>query len=214
MPPTPGRTGRPPVTSRPQILAAARRLIDTDGWDRLTVRRLAAELGIGPTTLYHHVRDKGDLLLLLLNEAAAAVTVPELPAEPAARIVAAATVMHDVLADWPWAVDVLATDGFLGLLDSNAVQLVETIVAAAVDAGLSPDQAVHVFRGIWYYTVGEILVRVRSHERRPPPGEFGFDAARTPALAAVGQRWPQLAAQDTYTAGLTAMTAGLLQSSR
>src|SRR5579875_1528408 len=63
-----GRTGRPPVTSRPEILAAARRLIDRDGWEKLSVRRLAAELGIGTTTLYHHLRDKEDLLLLLLNE--------------------------------------------------------------------------------------------------------------------------------------------------
>ena len=65
---SPGRTGRPPVTSRPEILAAARRLIDRDGWEKLTVRRLAAELGIGTTTLYHHVQEQGFLLLLLLNK--------------------------------------------------------------------------------------------------------------------------------------------------
>ena len=39
-----GRTGRPPVTSRAEILAAARQLIDRDGWEKLTIRRLAAEL--------------------------------------------------------------------------------------------------------------------------------------------------------------------------
>src|SRR3954470_18770199 len=85
-----GRTGRPPVTSRPEILAAARRLIDRDGWEKLTVRRLAAELGIGATTLYHHVRDKEDLLLLLLNEYAGAIAQPALPSDPRDRIVAAA----------------------------------------------------------------------------------------------------------------------------
>ncbi|MEU6756605.1 TetR/AcrR family transcriptional regulator, partial [Streptomyces sp. NPDC046685] len=42
-----GRVGRPPVTSRAQILIAARRLIDRDGWDKLTIRRLAGEIGIG-----------------------------------------------------------------------------------------------------------------------------------------------------------------------
>ncbi len=60
-----GQTGRPPVTSRAEIFAAARRLIDRDGWEKLTIRALAGELGIGATTLYHHVRDKEDLLLLL-----------------------------------------------------------------------------------------------------------------------------------------------------
>src|ERR1700743_625660 len=47
----PGRPGRPPAASRAQILAAARELIGRDGWEKLTVRRLAAELGVGTTTL-------------------------------------------------------------------------------------------------------------------------------------------------------------------
>src|SRR3954451_14787026 len=95
---SPGRTGRPPVTSRAQILAAARRLIDRDGWEKLTIRRLAAELGIGSTTLYPHVRDKEDLLLLLLNEYADQIPQPDLPDEPRDRIVAAAIALHDGLA--------------------------------------------------------------------------------------------------------------------
>src|ERR1700753_3166971 len=66
--PSPGRTGRPPAASRaeilagappppvpapPEILTAPRQLIDRDGWEKLTIRRLAAETGIGATTLYH-----------------------------------------------------------------------------------------------------------------------------------------------------------------
>jgi AcrR family transcriptional regulator len=61
------RTGRPTVTSRKQILAAAQSVIEVEGWQRLTLRRLAAELGIGTTTLYHHVRDREDLLVQLLG---------------------------------------------------------------------------------------------------------------------------------------------------
>src|SRR4051812_40067317 len=95
------RTGRPPVTSRAQILAAARQLIDRDGWETLTIRRLAAELGIGPTTLYHHVRDKEDLLLLLLDEYAGQIQHPDLPTDPRDRIVVAATALHDSFAAWP-----------------------------------------------------------------------------------------------------------------
>src|SRR5690242_14353986 len=100
---SPGRTGRPPVTSRAEILAAARRLIDRDGWDKLTVRRLAAELSIGTTTLYHHVRDKDDLMLLVLNEYAGDIPRPDLPRDPRERIVVAAAALHEGLAEWPWA---------------------------------------------------------------------------------------------------------------
>ncbi|WP_433169340.1 TetR/AcrR family transcriptional regulator [Kribbella sp. CA-247076] len=206
-----GRTGRPPVTSRAEILAAARRLIDRDGWDRLTIRRLAAELGIGPTTLYHHVRDKEDLLLLLLNEYFDQVPRPDLPDDPRDRIVAAAVLIHDSLAEWPWAAEVLTADGFIAVLGDSALSLVETILAGAVDAGRTQEEAVDVFRTIWYYTVGEILVRARP--RRPVDRATfftGLDPARTPHLAAVGNQWPALAARDTYTDGLRALVDGLL----
>ena|SRR5436305_14595288 len=211
-----GRTGRPSVTSRAQILAAARRLIDRDGWEKLTIRGLAAEIGVGATTLYHHVQDKEDLLILLFHEYADQIPPPDLPAEPRARIVAAATAIHDALAAWPWAAEVLTTDGFIARVGDSAQWLVETIVAGAIDDGCTPAQAVHVFRSIWYYTVGEILVRAHSAVR-PPDGEpnresfFGdLDASRTPQLAAVGGQWATLASQDTYAQGLQAFVDGLL----
>jgi AcrR family transcriptional regulator len=205
------------VTSRPEILAAARRLIDRDGWEKLTVRRLAAELGIGATTLYHHVRDKEDLLLLLLNEYAGQIVQPALPSDPRERIVVAAAALHEALAAWPWATEVLTTDGFIRLLGEPALWTVETIVAGAVDGGCTPEQAVHVFRSIWYYTVGEILVRAHSARARPSSvdGFFGgLDASRLPQLAALGDQWPVLAAADTYRQGLRAFVDGLLPPRR
>jgi AcrR family transcriptional regulator len=213
-----GRTGRPPVTSRPEILAAARRLIDRDGWEKLTIRRLAAELDIGPTTLYHHVRDREDLLIQLINEHADQTLRPDLPSEPRDRIVTAATAIHDSLARWPWAAEVLTTDGFLGRVGDSAHWMVETIVAGAIDYGCTPEQGADIFRSIWYYTVGEILVRAHSAARRAdgerPTGRDHFfdnlDASRMPRLAAIGDQWPALAARDTYPQGLRAFVDGLL----
>lgn len=200
------RTGRPPVTSRAEILAATRRLIDVDGWEKVTVRRLAGELGIGATTLYHHVRDKEELLVLVLSEYARQVPLPELPDDPRERIVVAALTIRDALASWPWAAQEITTDGLLGRLGGPAVQLVEIIVAGAVEYGCTPERAVHVFRSIWYYTVGENLVRVRALTR--PRGVF--EPADTPQLSAIGERWPEWAAQDTYEMGLRALLTGLL----
>jgi len=212
-----GRTGRPPVTSRAEILTAARQLIDRDGWDKLTVRRLAAELGIGPTTLYHHVQGKEDLLLLVLNEYAGQIPRPDLPADPAERIVAAGIAIHDALKAWPWAAEVLTVDGFLGRLDDDARWIVEEILAASIDSGRTPEQAVHVFRNIWYYTAGEILVRARSaHVRNEDgtPADPNFHPnlhrSRLPHLAAVADKWSLLAVEDTYAEGLRAFVAGML----
>jgi AcrR family transcriptional regulator len=209
------RTGRPPVTSRAQILAGARRLIDRDGWERLSIRQLAAELGIGPTTLYHHVRDKEDLLLLLITEYADQIPHPELPAEPRDRIILAATAIHDALAAWPWAAEVLTVDGFIARIGESALWFVETILAGAVDAGCTHAQAIQIFRGLWYYTVGEILVRARSSREQvdytDSDGLFeDRDMSGLPHLASVKDLWGPVAAGDTFPQGLEAFVDGLL----
>ncbi|GGS09287.1 TetR/AcrR family transcriptional regulator [Streptomyces nojiriensis] len=209
-----GRTGRPPLTSRAQILVAARRLIDQDGWEKLTIRRLAAEAGIGATTLYHHIRNKEDLLLLLLNQHIEQIERPRLPGDPRERILTAATAMHDALAAWPWAAEVLSADGFVGLLDESAMWMVEAIAAGAADHGCTPEQTVDLFRSIWYYTVGEVLVRAHSARRRDEGRPFAYrddlDPAQVPHLAAIGVRWAELAARDIYPRGLRTFVDGLL----
>jgi len=73
---------------------------------------------------------------------------------------------------------------------------VEHTVAAAVEAGLTPRQAVDCYRALWYYTVGEITIR-RSAARRddvrsaPNPRDQIFahlDPGQYPHLAALGPR--------------------------
>jgi AcrR family transcriptional regulator len=225
----PGRTGRPPRTSRAEILTAASRVIERDGWEKLTIRRLAAEIGVGAMTLYHHVRDREDLLVQLINELTEQNPRPELPGEPRDRIVVAAVAVHDTLAAWPWAAEVLTTDGFLSRVGDSALWFVETIVASAIADGCTPEQAVALFRSIWYYTVGEILVRSRSGRRRgddgrptnsdtifssPDPSLGSLDPSRHPHLAAIGDQWPVFASRDTYPQGLRALVDGFLARAR
>lgn len=215
-PPAPrGRTGRPPVTSRAQIGTAARRIIERDGWEKLTIRGVAAELGIGATTLYHHVRSKEDLLVLVLNHYLGQIERPPLPADPRERIIAVATTVHDAAAAWPWAVEIVTTDGFVGLLDESALWMVDEILAGAEDYGCTPADAVYIFRSIWYYTAGEVIVRANTARRRAGIlGPFSLDhidGSRLPRLAAVGgDRWASVAERDTYPAGLRALVDGLL----
>lgn len=191
-----------------------RRLIERDGWENVSIRRLAAEIGVAPTTLYHHVRDKEDLLLLLIREYADQIPHPELPSEPRERVIVAATAIHEALAGWTWAAEVLTTDGFVARLGDSARWLLEAIIAGAVDHGCTPAEAVHVFRSIWYYTVGEILVRARSAHRPADPEDFArsLSASHLPHLAALGGQWHALAAQDTYQRGLRALVDGLLRN--
>jgi AcrR family transcriptional regulator len=60
-------TAREPLT-RDQIVAVAIRLIDQEGLDAFSMRRLGRELGAGATSLYWHVKNKEQLVDLVLDE--------------------------------------------------------------------------------------------------------------------------------------------------
>ncbi|MBK3628337.1 TetR/AcrR family transcriptional regulator C-terminal domain-containing protein [Streptomyces sp. MBT49] len=208
--------GRPPRISREEVVATARRIIDADGVDRLTMRRLATEVGSTPMALYHHVRNKEELLVLLLDDYAThALRRPDLPAEPRERVVTAAAALHEALAACPWTVEVLTSDD---LMSVSALWFVEQIVDGLADCGLTPEQAVHGYRTIWYYTVGEIVVRTTAARRRrdgdrPTYREQVFadiDPDELPRLSQVSDRWALLTAENTYLDGLRALVQGLL----
>ncbi|MFH8409802.1 TetR/AcrR family transcriptional regulator [Streptomyces sp. NPDC018019] len=210
-----GRTGRPPRLSQEAIIAAAQRLLAEEGADSLSMRRLAKELDSTPMAIYHHVRDKDELLLLLLEAHAQSIPHPELPEDPRERMIAAAQLLHDVLADCPWIVEVLATDN---LMAASALWIVEAIVDAAVGCGLTPEQAVDAYRTVWYYTVGELMIRVtraRHQAKSDQPSHRDRALATLPAetyprLASLADRWAELTARDTHYQGLEAVIDGLI----
>jgi len=57
---------RPQVT-RQRIVQAALEVLEEDGFDGLTMRRLAERLGIRAASLYNHVSDKDELLALMAD---------------------------------------------------------------------------------------------------------------------------------------------------
>ncbi|MFD0890130.1 TetR/AcrR family transcriptional regulator [Streptosporangium algeriense] len=208
------RVGRPPRISREEVLAAARRVVEEGGVGSLTMRRLAAEVGSTPMALYHHVKDKEELLLLLLDDYAAGLARPDLPEDPRERLVTTALAMHDALAGCPWVVEVLVADD---LMSDAGLWYAENIVEAAVACGLTPEQAVHAYRSVWYYTAGEIIIRAAGRRRaaddRPTHRERVFadlDRETLPRLASIGGRWAALTAEDTYPRVLEALVEGLL----
>jgi AcrR family transcriptional regulator len=48
---------------RGEILAAATRIFNSDGYDGATIRRIADEVGLSSTALYMHFRDKDEILV-------------------------------------------------------------------------------------------------------------------------------------------------------
>lgn len=63
--------------SRESIVAAALELVDDDGLEALTVRRLAERMGVTMMAMYWHVRDKAQLLDLVGEALLAEIDLPE-----------------------------------------------------------------------------------------------------------------------------------------
>jgi AcrR family transcriptional regulator len=62
----PRTKGQAPLT-REQIIRAAMQLVDDEGMEKLSMRRLADTLGVKPMTLYYYFEDKSALLYAIID---------------------------------------------------------------------------------------------------------------------------------------------------
>jgi len=81
MPTPPGRRPRKAAAPRRQltqeaVVETAIRVLDAEGLEAVTMRRVAQELGTGPASLYAHVSGKDELRELMLDRVAADIRVP------------------------------------------------------------------------------------------------------------------------------------------
>lgn len=77
--PRTARAARQPLT-RERIVDAALRVLDRDGLDAVSMRRVGQELATGAASLYVHVANKDELLELMLDRVAGEIRVP--PPDP------------------------------------------------------------------------------------------------------------------------------------
>ncbi len=72
------KRGEPRATlSREAIVDAAMDVLDNNGLDGLSMRRVAETLGTGPASLYWHVADKEQLIHLILDRVMGEIELPE-----------------------------------------------------------------------------------------------------------------------------------------
>ncbi len=84
--------------TREQIVAAARRTLTRRGLEGLSLRAVAAELGVAPNAIYSHLADKDALIDAVLDAVLAAVPSPT-ARDPRRAITVIMTDTYDVLVD-------------------------------------------------------------------------------------------------------------------
>jgi len=209
---------RRPQLTRERVVAEALRVIAEEGVQALTMRSLAARLGVVPGALYHHVRNKEQLQDLVLDGVLAEVDCHVDPSLPwAERIKLLAHRLRAVLEDHPGVAAILKTRDPLG---PHSLALAEAFLAPLQAAGFGDREAGLAFFLLVDYTVGfavssprtsvneqrvrDAAIRTQLHEffRSLPPERF-------PALVALGEHVWLDNRDERFTAGLDVLVDGL-----
>ncbi len=185
-------------------------MVGTEGLEKLSMRRIAEELGASPMALYRHVAGKKELLELLVEEVMAELKPTVRSQPPRARILASLEHTREVMSRHPWLPSVLLAQD---PPPSGRPWLTEYLLEALLDAGLDERAAVYAYRSMWQYMTGHVLHVHREaalRERAARAHDSGDDLADFPVLR---RALPQLAALDQnrqFRAGLEAQLDGFL----
>lgn len=71
------RAAQPLRLDRDAILSAAEQILNSDGLDAMTMRRVGAELDVDPTAIYRHFRAREELVIELADRAFGRVELPD-----------------------------------------------------------------------------------------------------------------------------------------
>jgi TetR/AcrR family transcriptional regulator, tetracycline repressor protein len=127
-----------PVTPE-RVVDAALNVIDEDGLDALTMRRLAHDLGVEPVTVYRHLPNKEAILAAVGEVLWQEIRPEQRPGEDwRGQVKAMWLGLYAVMRAHPNAIPVIAKGG---TYSASAAAGVAGMVAILRDAGLSPDQA-------------------------------------------------------------------------
>ncbi len=168
--------GRPRVLSRERIIAAARHIADGEGLEALTVRHVAEQLGTGQASLYRHIADRGELLMLLADDVAVSLPAPPGDPDPRRQVIGQWTEAYDHLSRHVWAAQVIAEGEYP--VDS-AVAFADSALRALNGLTDDPGHAARAYRLLWHLLLGHLLdAHPVGHALQP--GGDGTEAAACP----------------------------------
>lgn len=133
-------------------MAAA--IIDEDGLEALTVRRLAARFETSSATLYRHVASVEELRVLVVDHVLGEIVLPESWREPRSKVVALSGELRRVLREHEQVVPALRAAPLLG---PNAMRAAESGLDNLLAMGLSPDVAVPGFLAMIDFVLGSVF---------------------------------------------------------
>jgi len=191
--------------SREKIAASALAIADAEGFEAVSMRRVAQELGVGTMSLYYYVTTKDDLVAVMDDALMGEVLLPSLPKGWKRTITEIARRTRSVFLRHPWAlVSMLSAPPGL-----NAMRHMEQCLEALAGTSMTEEQKLTLLAMVDDFVFGYAL--------REAAGGAAVDTEFAAAQMATGA-FPQLAetfkggrvctTKDRFEAGLRLLLGG------
>jgi AcrR family transcriptional regulator len=208
--------------SRDVVLQAALDLVDSDGLDALSMRRLGNSLGKDPMALYRYAANRDALLDGLTELVLDQWSIPDVGASSLPwpeQLREAAHGFRTLVLKHPRLVPLLVTRPLstpMGLRPLGALRPVEQILAVLRAAGFSPAGSLHAYRTYYGFLIGHVINELEEFVVNPDEDELGLrlglhrlpqkDFPHLRALASVLEDYDGLTELDQ---GITILLEGL-----
>jgi AcrR family transcriptional regulator len=147
------------VTSRSAIVSAALSVVDKFGLERVTIRAVAAEVGVPPMSLYSHFANKEELLDLMYAEVAYRLYTDIECETWQAAMTGLCNQVRRVLLEHPAWLPLLSRPAM-----PLAVPLRERVLRLLTAAGLAPEEALASMTQASLMAIGLVMVELAFRE--------------------------------------------------
>jgi AcrR family transcriptional regulator len=195
---------RPRLLTRERIVAAAAALVDAEGLEAVSVRRLAAELGVRGPSLYNHFATKNEIVDAVADAVVSQVDVSFFGTHDwRAALRLWAQSFHEVLSAHPNIVPVLAHGP--GRRPAG-LAMADVVYGGLIDAGWPEAQATHIGALMRYLVTGSALGSFALGFAEDPRLYESYPHLRRAHLLAEHQHSVD---EGAFTLGLDLLIAGL-----
>lgn len=217
--PTEHTRGRKPRFTVAEVVDAGLAVAATEGLPALSMRKVAAHLGVSAMTLYTYVPGRTELIDLMVDRAYSTMELPTGDEEWRDGLRIYARAFWQLYRDHPWLLDAVA---WRHALTPSAMDAQEAGLRTIIDTGLSAARVVHVLGIVDTYVqelVRHDLSEAREHERSGQDlesywasmasfWEHYFDVERYPTMTQIWER----GGFDTVAIGLEHPFENLLEA--
>jgi TetR/AcrR family tetracycline transcriptional repressor len=201
--------------TREAVIAAARRIADRDGLEKLSMRALAAELGVMPNAIYSHVAGKGELLDALLDSLLGEIEAPEAE-DWREALVEIMDRSRGLLVEHPSLIPEFLSRPTRG---PNALRLGELCIDLLARGGIEGELAVQAFRSLLVHALGFAAYEAPRDQDPDRAGRVAqsvelFSSSPNPGVREVAAQLAQMPHREEFLASLDWMIDGVLAQAK